>query len=81
MGSHFNYQELVKKVSMYLDNELNHEAERELLKEIQSNPAYYELLDKEKSFKEFIKSKIHRRRVSPTLIQSIKEKIRVAPPI
>ncbi len=83
MGNSQNnsYQELVRKVTMYLDNELNSEAERDLLKEIQQNPAYFELLKQEKSFKEFIKSRVYRRKVSPALIQSIKEKIRVAPPL
>lgn len=61
---------------MYLDNELSREAERELLKEIKSNPAYIEVLSKERSFRDFIKSRVHRRKVSPVLIQSIKDKIR-----
>jgi hypothetical protein len=74
-----NYQDLVNKVNMYLDNELTKEAERTLLREIQQNPAYLEVLSKEKSFREFIKSRVQRRKVSPTLIQSIKDKIRVYP--
>ncbi len=73
------YQDLVEKVTMYLDNELNEQAERELLNEIKANPAYYQLLSREKFFREFIKSKLHRRKPSPALIQSIKEKIKVAP--
>jgi hypothetical protein len=76
-----NYQELVKKVTMYLDNELNERAERELLDEIKSNPSYLKVLSQEKNFREFIKSKIHRRKPSPALIQSIKDKIRVTTPI
>lgn len=79
MGNLQNHQDLVKKVNMYLDNELSREAERNLLREIKQNPAYLELLSKEKSFRDFIKSRVHRRKVSPTLIQSIKEKIRVNP--
>jgi hypothetical protein len=79
MGDH-NYQELVEKVTMYLDNELSERDERELLIQIQSNPQYLKLLSQEKSFRDFIKSKIHRRKPSPALIQSIKEKIRVSPP-
>jgi len=79
MGNPQNYQELVRKVTMYLDNELSKEAERELLNEIKQNPAYYEVLSKEKSFREFIKSRVHRRKVSPALIQSIKDKIRITP--
>ena len=72
-----NYQELVKKVTMYLDNELSERDERELLAQIQSNPMYLKVLSQEKSFRDFIKSKIHRRKPSPALIQSIKEKIRL----
>ncbi len=74
------YRELVQKVTMYLDNELNIDDERKLLQEIQQNPAYYKLLSKEKSFRDFIKSRIQRRKVSPSLIASIKDKIKVAPP-
>lgn len=74
-----NFQALATKVTMYLDNELDERAERELLREIQSNPAYLRVLSQEKSFREFIKTKIHRRKPSPALIQSIKEKIRIAP--
>ena len=79
MGNHQNYHELVKKVNMYLDNELTKEAERDLLHEIQQNPVYLELLSKEQNFREFIRSKVQRRKVSPALINSIKEKIRVYP--
>lgn len=79
MGNLKSQQELIKKVNMYLDNELSKEAERELLQEIKQNPAYFEVLNKEQSFREFIKSKVHRRKVSPALIQSIKEKIRIHP--
>lgn len=64
---------------MYLDNELNENAERELLREIKDNPSYLKVLSQEQSFREFIKSKIHRRKPSPALIQSIKEKIRLSP--
>ncbi|MEN0046050.1 MAG: hypothetical protein AAF806_03215 [Bacteroidota bacterium] len=80
MGNVKNYQDLVAKVTMYLDNELSPEAERELLKEIKSNPEYFTVLSKERSFREFIKSKVHRKAVSPALIQSIKDKIQIQAP-
>lgn len=64
---------------MYLDNELTTEAERELLREIKSNPEYLQILSKERSFRDFIKSRLHRRKVSPALIESIKDKIRTSP--
>lgn len=77
MGNQMSRQELVQKVTMYLDNELSKEEEMKLLQEIKVNPAYNELLSKEQSFREFLRSKIQRRTVSPTLIQSIKDKIRI----
>ena len=75
-----DYKDLVRKVTMYLDNALSKEAERELLREIKSNPNYMELLHKEKSFREFVKSRVQRRTVSPALVQSIKERIKITPP-
>jgi hypothetical protein len=74
-----HFQELITRVTMYLDNELNESAEKQLLMEIKSNPAYIEVLSQEKSFRDFLKSKIHSRKPSPALIKSIKEKIRIAP--
>lgn len=74
-----NYQDLVQKVTMYLDNELTESAEMDLLREIKANPSYLQVLSKEQSFREFIKSKIHRRKPSPALVESIKEKIRISP--
>ena len=79
MSNSQNHQDLFKKVSMYLDNELTTEAERELLREIKSNPEYLQILSKERSFRDFIKSRLHRRKVSPALIESIKDKIRTSP--
>ncbi|MFT4761181.1 MAG: hypothetical protein ACI9XO_001075 [Paraglaciecola sp.] len=73
-----NNQDLVKRINLLLDNELSKDAERALLNEIKTNPVYRDLLQKEKSFREFIKSKIHRRKVSPALVQSIKDKLKVA---
>jgi len=76
-----NYLDLVKKVTMYLDNELSEKEERSLLSEIKANPAYLKVLSREKSFREFIKTKIHRRKPSPALIESIKDKIRTSSPV
>ena len=64
------------KVNMYLDNELSKTEERALLQELKQNPVYFDLLNKEKSFREFLKSRLQRRQVSPSLIQSIKDKIK-----
>jgi len=73
MESLKNNQELVNQMNLLIDNELPKEAERELLDEIKSNPAIRELLNRERSFREFIKSRIHRRKVSPDVINNVKE--------
>ena len=72
-------QELTKRVSMLVDNELTTEAEKQLLAEIEKNPTAIDLLKKEQSFKEFLKSKLVKQKVSPSLIQNIKDKIRIMP--
>jgi len=67
---------VTQRVMLYLDGELSNREERELLTEIQTNPDLLERFSMEKSFREFIKSKISRRSVSPALVESIKSKIR-----
>lgn len=72
-----NSQDLTRRINLLLDNELTPDAERALLNEIKSNPSYREMLQKERNFREFIKSRIHRRKVSPSLVDSIKKTINV----
>ncbi|NJL76074.1 MAG: hypothetical protein HC892_14685 [Saprospiraceae bacterium] len=79
MGNQHSYQDLVNKVTMYLDNALSEAEEIELLKEIKLNPEYFSVLSKERSFREFLKSRVHKRKVSPSLVQSIKDKIQYQP--
>lgn len=70
-----NYRELVRKLHLYLDDNMCEQTQNELLKEIKANPDYLSLLSKEKAFKEFIKRKSPRRIPAPSLIQSIKAHI------
>ena len=69
-------QELVRKVSMYLDNELSLEAQINFLQDLQKNPTHREMFDKERSIRKLIKSNLPNKKASPTLIDSIKEKIK-----
>lgn len=78
MGNNSSFKDLTRRVTLYLDGELSTEEERELLQEIQLNPQYVQLLSKEQNFREFIKSRLQRKTVSPTLVQSIKDKIRTS---
>ena len=79
MRSPVNNQDLITKMNLLLDKELSPEAERAFLNEIKTNPSYREILSKERSFREFIKNRIQRKKVNPSLLHSIKEKIRQAP--
>lgn len=72
-------QELTKRVRMLVDNELTKEDERVLLAEIKNNPTIMDILKREQSFKDYLKSKLVKKKVSPTLIQGIKDKIRIMP--
>lgn len=76
MNNFQNSQDFLQRMNLLLDNELTPDKEREMLEEIKSNPSYRTLLSQEKSFREFVKSRIHRKSVSPSLVRSIKEKIR-----
>ncbi len=73
-----SFKDLTRRVTLYLDGALNKEEERELLLEIQKNPQYIQLLSKEQNFREFIKTRLQRKKVSPNLVQSIKDKIRTS---
>jgi hypothetical protein len=78
MRNPVNNQDLITKMNLLLDNELTPEAERAFLNEIKSNPSYREILSKERSFREFIKTRIQRKTVKPSLKHSILEKIKVS---
>jgi len=72
-------EDFAKKVSLFLDNELNHEARENFLTEVRGNPDYTAILKKEKEFKSFLKNNIARRAMSPDVVQRIKDRIRVNP--
>ncbi len=75
MNNYQDNQDLLQRMNLLLDNELTPDMERKLFEEIKANKKYGELLSQEKSFREFVRSRIHRKKVSPSLVQSIREKI------
>ncbi len=70
------FKDIIKKVNMYLDNELAQEDQSQLINDINTNPEYHQILEDEKKFRKFIKSKINRQKPSPDFLKSLKEKIR-----
>ncbi len=70
-----NKGEFQRRLVMYLDGALSNEESRNFLTEIKDSPEQFSKLQKEKSFREFLRKKVNRRSVSPALIDSIKSKI------
>lgn len=68
--------EVIRKLNMILDGEVAKEEENKLLDHIDDCGNCLEQYHIEKSFKEFLKSKIQNLKVSSTLIQNIKDKIK-----
>jgi len=61
---------------MYLDGALSREESRNFLGEIKNSPEQFSKLQKEQGFRDFLRTKVNRRSVSPALINSIKSKIK-----
>lgn len=76
-GIDYGQADFNARLTAFLDGELSNDEEQQFLTRIQSTPEYLERFRHEKSFHEFLRSKISRRPVSPSLVQSIKAKIQV----
>ncbi len=72
-----DFDDFRKKVDMMLDKALTKEAEEEVMRSIEQNPAYERLLNNERNFREFVRHSVVRPKVTPEFIQSIKEKVRI----
>ena len=77
MKNRDHLQEFRTRVSLYFDNELNADDERKLLNEVDHDSKCNKIFKKEKVFRDFIKNNVRRSSVSPDLVQSIKDQIRV----
>ncbi|MCH2023687.1 MAG: hypothetical protein MK207_14525 [Saprospiraceae bacterium] len=70
-----NQEEFQRRLAMYLDGALSNEEASEFMTDIKNSPEQLAKLQNEKSFREFLRKKVSRHSVSPTLINSIKSKI------
>lgn len=75
MGDQPIQQTLADKVSLFVDGSLSKEDKIQFISEMQKDPAISEMVEKEQYFKEFIKNKVPRRKVSPNLIEGIMRNI------
>jgi len=64
-----------QQVNLYLDNRLTQDSEQNLLDAIQSDSECNQVYNKEKQFRDFIKSNIKRPSASQDLIKSIKKQM------
>ncbi len=70
-------QMIRRQVGMFFDHALNQEDEKKLLERVEHDPVYNRAFNREKSIREHIKNHVHRPGVSPDLIRSIKDHIRM----
>lgn len=68
-------QALFEQVMQALDGNLTDHQEQSLLDEIQKYPCCFEKMNVEKSFKDFISTKLTRKEVPIELVASIKDKV------
>ena len=71
--------DVFQRVNLFLDRAMTQEDEVSFRNEMNQNPAVSEALHHEQSFRDLLKNSVNRRKASPALIQSIKDKIRKAP--
>ena len=77
MRSPEDFLEFRRKVDMMLDNALDQDAEKEIMKDVKNNPEYGKVLESEKYFRHFVKEHVVRPKVSSEFIESIRQKVRI----
>ena len=75
MRGNENYQDIQKKISLFIDNELDNCDCENLKNKISSDPKCKKIFNKEKKFRDYIKYHIKRPSVSSTLVTNIKNSI------
>ncbi|MEO7175241.1 MAG: hypothetical protein ABIV51_05325 [Saprospiraceae bacterium] len=71
-----NPNDIHNKVSMYLDGALNEEDQDNLLRSVAEDPNISRMYNREKSFRDLIRSNVKRPIVSQEFIQTIKDNIK-----
>ncbi|MBX2816897.1 MAG: hypothetical protein KTR24_12905 [Saprospiraceae bacterium] len=71
-----DYQELRQNVDLILDRALTQEAQDEMMKKVEGDPEFAQMMNKERNFREFVRKNVTRPKVTPEFIQSIKDQVR-----
>ena len=69
--------EIQKKINLYLDKALNEEDQMNMMKELNSDPSFPQMVNKERNFRTLLKNKVERSTVSSDLIQSIINQVKL----
>lgn len=77
MRNQENTGTLRSKINLYFDNALSQDEQSSLLEKVSSDAKCNKMFNKEKTFRDYIKNNVKRSSVSPDLIQSIRDSIRV----
>jgi len=74
---HQTSTDLRQQINLFFDNALSPEDSKDLLHKVECDQKCCKLFTKEKNFRDYIKSNVKRSSVSPDLIKSIKDRIKV----
>ena len=72
-----NFNEFRRNIHLYLDQALNEEDQQKMMEQVQQNPDFPQMINKERNFRTFLKNKVKRSSVSSDLIQSIISRIKM----
>jgi len=77
MSNQDDLQNIRRQVDMYFDQVLSLQDSKSLLERVKTDPVYHRVFTQEKRMREAIRSSVHRPSVTPDLIQTIKNNIRM----
>ncbi|MDX1685814.1 MAG: hypothetical protein R3275_11305 [Saprospiraceae bacterium] len=66
-----------QEVGLFLDRNLSQSDQKAVLNKVKSDPSYRATYNREKNVRELLKNSVQRSSVSPDLIKSIKNKIKL----
>ena len=69
------YKDVQEQISLYLDNALEPDQKQQFMDDVKQNPNMWKALEKEKTFRKMIKSKLKSPKLGPDFIENIKNKI------
>ena len=80
MENRRNFNEIQKRVNLYLDKELSKDAEKELLHQMETDTNIREILEAEQGFRELLRKKVkksYKKNITPSFIDTIKNNIKI----